>query len=125
MDPYWAGALANSLVAFMSLVGLAINRKFKKRPVYLTCCIVLCVGTSSLGNIHVLRNHKRGGVGRGTAKCLRLLTWGEGWLGVLLTSSCCGIYLGINFFQNTCVKEINQPVIFSKQTTKICFNLTE
>ena len=106
MDPYWAGALANSLVAFMSLVGLAINRKFKKRPVYLTCCIVLCVGTSSLGNIHVLRNHKR---------------WGGGLANVIIFQ----VLFEHIFFQGTYVKEINQPVIFSKQTTKICFNLTE
>ena len=48
MDPYWAGALAHTTMAFMSLVGLAINKKFKKRPVYLTCCAILCFGTTTL-----------------------------------------------------------------------------
>ena len=49
MNPYWAGALAETIRAFMSLVGLAVNRKFKKRPVYLTCCAILWFGTTTLG----------------------------------------------------------------------------
>ena len=48
MDPYWAGALAHTVMAIMSLAGLLINRKFKKRPVYLTCCAILCFGTTTL-----------------------------------------------------------------------------
>ena len=58
MDPYWAGALANSVVAFMSLVGLAINRKFKKRPVYLSCCIILCIGTTSLATFFYFEKYE-------------------------------------------------------------------
>merc|ERR1712173_434134 len=41
MNPYWAGALVETIRAFMSLLGLAVNKKFKKRPIYLTCCAIL------------------------------------------------------------------------------------
>ena len=58
MDPYWAGALAHTVMAVMSLAGLLINRKFKKRPVYLTCCAILCFGTSTLATYFYLNKNE-------------------------------------------------------------------
>ena len=58
MDPYWAGALAHTVMAIMSLAGLLINRKFKKRPVYLTCCAILCFGTTTLATYFYLNKNE-------------------------------------------------------------------
>ena len=59
MNPYWAAALVETIRAFMSLVGLVINKIFKKRPIYLTCCAILWFGTTSLGTYFYLnRNDK-------------------------------------------------------------------
>ena len=58
MDPYWAGALAHTVMAVMSLAGLLINRKFKKRPVYLTCCAILCFGTTTLATYFYLNKNE-------------------------------------------------------------------
>ena len=54
MDPFWAGALANTVMAFMSLAGLVVNRRFKKRHVYLTCCGLLIFGNITLATYFYL-----------------------------------------------------------------------
>ena len=54
MDPFWAGALSNGIMAIISLGGIAVNRKFRKRPVYLSCCGILCFGTTSLATYFYL-----------------------------------------------------------------------
>ena len=58
MDPFWAGALSNAITAFMSLAGLAINRRFKKRSVYLTCCFISIFGTTTLATYFYLDREK-------------------------------------------------------------------
>ena len=45
-------------MAIMSLAGLLINRKFTKRPVYLTCCAILCFGTSTLATYFYLNKNE-------------------------------------------------------------------
>ena len=54
MDPYWAGVLSNIVKAFMALAGLVVNRRFKKRPVYLSCCALNCLGTTILATYFYL-----------------------------------------------------------------------
>ena len=57
MNPYWAGALVETIRAIMSLLGLAVNKKFKKRPIYLTCCAILWCGTFTLGTYFYLNKN--------------------------------------------------------------------
>lgn len=52
MDPYWAGALVQVIRAFASIFGLFLNKKFKRRPVYLACCLFSCLGTLTLATYY-------------------------------------------------------------------------
>ena len=57
MNPYWAGAFVETIRAVMSLVGLSVNKKFRKRPIYLTCCAFIWFGTFSFGTyLYLNRN---------------------------------------------------------------------
>ena len=48
MNPYWANAIIQIVRAIVSILGLFFNKKLKRRPVYLGCCIMSCTGTLSL-----------------------------------------------------------------------------
>ena len=48
MNPYWANAIIQIVRAIVSILGLFFNKKLKRRPVYLGCCIISCTGTLSL-----------------------------------------------------------------------------
>ena len=48
MNPYWANAIIQIVRAIVSIFGLFFNKKLKRRPVYLGCCIMSCTGTLTL-----------------------------------------------------------------------------
>ena len=48
MNPYWANAIIQIVRAIVSILGLLFNKKLKRRPVYLGCCIMSCTGTLTL-----------------------------------------------------------------------------
>lgn len=52
MNPYWAGALVQIIRAFVSILGLVFNKKFKRKPVYLSCCLFSCLGTLTLATYY-------------------------------------------------------------------------
>ena len=45
MDPFWAAVLLQGIRFLISVISLPINGKFKKKIVYLTCCVITCIGT--------------------------------------------------------------------------------
>ena len=49
MNPYWAGTLIQIIRSIASIFGIVLNKKFGRREVYLNCCFLSCIGTSTLG----------------------------------------------------------------------------
>ena len=45
MDPFWAAVLLQGIRFLISVISLPINGRFKKKIVYLTCCIITSIGT--------------------------------------------------------------------------------
>ena len=54
MDPYWGGVLLNVIRFVLALIGLPIMVRFKKKTVYLTCCVIVSFGTSTLATYSYL-----------------------------------------------------------------------
>ena len=48
IDPYWASAMIASYRALVSILGSTVNARYRRRPVYLTCCCIFIVGLISL-----------------------------------------------------------------------------
>ena len=48
MDPFWASALIGVIRGFLSIIGSTITSKFKRRPVYLSSCVIFSTGLFSL-----------------------------------------------------------------------------
>ena len=44
IDPYWAAATLASFRAVMVIFGSTLTRRFKRRPVYISCCGIISFG---------------------------------------------------------------------------------
>ena len=54
MDPYWGSVLLNMIRFVLAIIGLPIMVRFKKKTVYLICCVIVSLGTSLLATYSYL-----------------------------------------------------------------------
>ena len=45
IDPYWAAAMLASYRALLCIFGSSLTGKFKRRPIYISCCGLVSFGT--------------------------------------------------------------------------------
>ena len=48
MNSYWANTIIQTVRAVISILGIFFNKNVKRRPVYIGCCVMSCLGTLSL-----------------------------------------------------------------------------
>ena len=50
IDPYWAAAMLSTFRAMLCIVAPNVTSRFKRRPIYLACCAIVCMGTLTLSS---------------------------------------------------------------------------